>query len=36
MTLSLLALLWAMPFLGVAFTLALLMIAADWQSSKGE
>jgi hypothetical protein len=34
MTLSLLTLIWAMPFLGIAFTLAVLMIAADWQSSK--
>jgi hypothetical protein len=29
-TFSLLALIWAMPFLGIALTLAVLMIAADW------
>jgi hypothetical protein len=34
MTLSPLALIWAMPFLGIALTLAVLMIAADYQSSK--
>jgi hypothetical protein len=30
MTLSPLALIWAMPFLGVCLTIAVLMIAADW------
>jgi hypothetical protein len=34
MSISPLALVWAMPFLGIALTLAVLMIAADWQSSK--
>jgi hypothetical protein len=34
MSISPLALLWAMPFLGIALTLAVLMIAADYQSSK--
>jgi hypothetical protein len=34
MTLSLLAFIWAVPFLTIALTLAVLMIMADWQSTK--
>jgi hypothetical protein len=35
MSFDTIALLWATPFLGVCLTLAVLMVAADWQSSKG-
>jgi hypothetical protein len=34
LSISWLTLIWSMPFLGIALTLAVLMIAADWQSSK--